>query len=178
MDILSAVRSGRCSTAVLSKLQDRCGRPLGMVDSILPTKVRLHQNLVPPSCAGGRACMHGRQHTTESVLLASFVGGISKHMCVAVQLYTHTDDVDAINSRHLAELSGEAVRFVAQDTGNPDALRSACHVRSQSGPPAAHAQTLSKSITHVTRALPPCKACTSAAITWHVTRQGSGLPGL
>lgn len=46
-----------------------------------------------------------------------------------MQLYTHTDDVDAINSRHLAELSGEAVRFVAQDTGNPDTLKSACHVR-------------------------------------------------
>ena len=49
-------------------------------------------------------------------------------MC-PVQLYTHSDDVDAINSRHLAELSGEAVRFVAQDSGNPDALKSACNVR-------------------------------------------------
>ncbi|KAK9905728.1 hypothetical protein WJX75_005308 [Coccomyxa subellipsoidea] len=82
VDILSAVRRGRCSRAILDKLQDRCGRPLGMVDSILPTK-----------------------------------------------LYTHTDDVDAINSRHLAELSGEAVRFVAQDTGNPDTLKSACHAK-------------------------------------------------
>jgi hypothetical protein len=37
--------------------------------------------------------------------------------------------VDAINGRHLAELSGEAVRFVAQDSGKKDALDSACTVR-------------------------------------------------
>ncbi|CAL8472054.1 g11596 [Coccomyxa elongata] len=82
VDILSAVRGGRCSAAVLDKLKDRCRRPLGLLDGILPTK-----------------------------------------------LYTHTDDVDAINSRHLAELSGEAVRFVAQDSGNPDALKSACNAK-------------------------------------------------
>ncbi|EIE23816.1 hypothetical protein COCSUDRAFT_83691 [Coccomyxa subellipsoidea C-169] len=82
VDILSAVRSGRCGASVLGKLKAHCGRPLGEVDSILPTK-----------------------------------------------LYTHTDDVDAINSCHLAELGGEAVRFVAQDTGNTDALKSACHAK-------------------------------------------------
>jgi len=53
-----------------------------------------------------------------------------KSLLLAAQLYTHSEDVDAINSRHLAELPGEAVKFVAQDTGNPDALKSACHVRS------------------------------------------------
>lgn len=51
-------------------------------------------------------------------------------LLLAAQLYTHSEDVDAINSRHLADLPGEAVKFVAQDTGNPDALKSACHVRS------------------------------------------------
>ncbi len=42
VDILSAVRSGRCGASVLGKLKAHCGRPLGEVDSILATKVGLH----------------------------------------------------------------------------------------------------------------------------------------
>lgn len=48
-----------------------------------------------------------------------------------MQLYTHVEDVDAINSRHMAELSGKPVRFVAKDSGNAAALDSACSVSAQ-----------------------------------------------
>ena len=59
VDILSAVRGGRCSTAVLDKLKDKCRRPLGLLDGILPTKVNfclvplhtvLNMSCVPLSC--------------------------------------------------------------------------------------------------------------------------------
>ena len=43
------------------------------------------------------------------------------------QLYTHCEDVEAVNARRLAELPGEAVRFRAQDTGRAEALQ-ACQV--------------------------------------------------
>lgn len=45
-----------------------------------------------------------------------------------VQLYTHRDDVDAINACHLADLEGQAVEFKAQDEGSPDLLHSSCPV--------------------------------------------------
>lgn len=52
MDILSAVRGGQCSVAVLDKLKDRCRRPLGLLDGILPTKVRFLK------CASAQYCQH------------------------------------------------------------------------------------------------------------------------
>ena len=42
VDILSAVRGGQCSAAVLDKLKDRCRRPLVLLDGILPTKVSFY----------------------------------------------------------------------------------------------------------------------------------------
>ena len=44
-----------------------------------------------------------------------------------VQLYTHCEDVEAVNAARLGELPGEAVRFRAQDTGRTEALQ-ACQV--------------------------------------------------
>ena len=50
-----------------------------------------------------------------------------------MQLYTHREDVDLVNGHQLAALPGEAVRYVAQDSGgSPDLLKSACPVSQQS----------------------------------------------
>ncbi|KAL4434118.1 hypothetical protein ABPG75_000559 [Micractinium tetrahymenae] len=45
------------------------------------------------------------------------------------QLYTHREDVDAINAQQLRALPGEARKFVAQDVGSPDVLAAACPAR-------------------------------------------------
>ena len=44
------------------------------------------------------------------------------------QLFTHREDVDALNRDELLALAGEAVRFQAQDTGHVDALKTSCPV--------------------------------------------------
>ena len=44
-----------------------------------------------------------------------------------MQLFTHCEDVEAVNAQRLAELSGDSVRFAAQDTGRTEALH-ACQV--------------------------------------------------
>lgn len=47
-----------------------------------------------------------------------------------MQLFSHREDVDAVNAAQLAALPGEAVRFLAQDDGrSPDAMQMACPVR-------------------------------------------------
>ena len=46
------------------------------------------------------------------------------------QLFSHREDVDALNAAQLAALPGDAVRFSAQDDGSSaDALNAACPVR-------------------------------------------------
>ncbi len=46
-----------------------------------------------------------------------------------MQLYTHREDVDLVNSHQLAALPAQAVRYVAQDSGGSmDLLKSACPV--------------------------------------------------
>ncbi|PRW58054.1 ATP-dependent DNA helicase PIF1 [Chlorella sorokiniana] len=45
------------------------------------------------------------------------------------KLYTHREDVDALNAQQLRALPGEARRFVAQDAGSPDVLAAACPAR-------------------------------------------------
>ena len=46
------------------------------------------------------------------------------------QLFSHREDVDALNAAQLAALPGDGVRFTAQDDGrSPDALQAACPVR-------------------------------------------------
>ncbi len=47
-----------------------------------------------------------------------------------LQLFSHREDVDAVNAAQLAALPGDAVRFAAQDDGrSPDVLQAACPVR-------------------------------------------------
>lgn len=46
-----------------------------------------------------------------------------------MQLFTHCEDVEAVNAQRLAELPGDSVRFAAQDTGRTEALQ-ACQVYS------------------------------------------------
>ena len=49
---------------------------------------------------------------------------------VGMQLFSHREDVDALNAAQLAALPGDGVRFAAQDDGrSPDALQAACLVR-------------------------------------------------
>jgi hypothetical protein len=56
------------------------------------------------------------------------------------QLFSHREDVDALNAAQLAALPGDAVRFSAQDDGSSaDALNAACPVRRL----APHARPLS-----------------------------------
>lgn len=46
-----------------------------------------------------------------------------------MQLYTHREDVDLVNSQQLSALPVQAVKYAAQDTGtSPDLLQSACPV--------------------------------------------------
>lgn len=46
-----------------------------------------------------------------------------------MQLFTHREDVDALNSRELTDLPGDSVKFASKDTGNEDSLRISCPVR-------------------------------------------------
>ena len=52
---------------------------------------------------------------------------MSASYLMCAQLYTHCEDVEAVNAARLGELPGEAVRFRAQDTGRAEALQ-ACQV--------------------------------------------------
>ena len=48
-----------------------------------------------------------------------------------LQLFTHREDVDTLNRSELQKLTGEVMKFVAQDVGQGvEALKAACPVRS------------------------------------------------
>jgi hypothetical protein len=58
---------------------------------------------------------------------------LSTELTKCAQLYTHCEDVEAINVARLAELPGEPMRFAALDSGRTEAL-TACQVRLLWGP--------------------------------------------
>ena len=68
-------------------------------------------------------------HLLEGIIQTSRVFQRLQLCAVAVQLYTHREDVDLVNSHQLAALPSAAVRYVAQDSGSSmDLLKSACPV--------------------------------------------------
>lgn len=123
VDILAAVRSGSASLDTLNSLRERCSRPLQLDDGILPTMVANHEAL-------SQACTtHGRPIAcAPAVLVSSSTGG--KRMRCAAQLYTHCEDVEAVNGEQLQRLPGGPLPFSAHDTGSSDLLDSACPVAS------------------------------------------------
>ena len=105
--MLADIRSGHCPAQTLKELQTSCCRPLETSDGIHPTQVW------SDSCGPqDQALLHTAKLSLE-----------------AVQLFTHRDDVDQINEAELAKLPGQAVPFLAQDSG-PSAtlLQAACPV--------------------------------------------------
>jgi hypothetical protein len=125
--VLSSIRSGACSAATLERLRAACTRPLGTADSILPTMVcplgSSHNQSLPIQQSSRRNFITCKVTVVGVLLQKSPVLG-----CCQVQLYTHTEDVDAINKRQLEALDGEALRFHAQDIGSRETLDSACPV--------------------------------------------------
>lgn len=52
-----------------------------------------------------------------------------------MQLYTHREDVDLVNSQQLNALPAQAIKFAAQDSGlSTDMLQTACPVSNPSQP--------------------------------------------
>ena len=51
---------------------------------------------------------------------------------VDVQLFTHREDVDAVNAGELRALAGDVQKSAAKDTGSEDILRISCPVRNRS----------------------------------------------
>ena len=66
----------------------------------------------------------GHQRHVVTCLVGKFVITL-----VSMQLYTHREDVDLVNSQQLQALPAQAVRYVAQDSGpSMDLLKTACPV--------------------------------------------------
>ena len=78
--------------------------------------------------APGHAKSSQTSQAVPRAFAVSFV--LTVGVAVGAQLFSHREDVDAVNAAQLAALPGDAVRFAAQDDGRtPDALQAACPVR-------------------------------------------------
>ncbi len=72
------------------------------------------------------------------------------------KLFTHREDVDALNNSQLAQLEAASVRHTAEDFGSADTLNSACPVRQSVG---STAQQHVVHVHHYCRIYQTCVSC-------------------